>query len=142
MGNKKINAKVTAAKSAKVGDIVVCPYCGKEFVKKTYQQTFCCAECKNTYWNNKKDRHRKGYYKQYNKEHPERLERGFTKGYIDGCVSNGKKPKRTLGKIGLANILGYDEFGLPITDNPFGDMLREKECIWHDDDWCESSFDD
>ena len=142
MSKKNINEKITAAKSAKVGDIVICPHCGKEFVKKTYQQTFCCAECKNTYWNNKKDRHRKGYYREYNKAHPERLERGFTKGYIDGCVSNGVQPKRTLGKIGFANILGYDEFGLPITDNPFGDMLREKECMWHDDDWCESSFDD
>lgn len=26
------------------------------------------------------DRHRKGYYKEYNKKHPERLERGYTKG--------------------------------------------------------------
>ena len=26
----------------------------------------------------KKDRHRKGYYHDYNQEHPERLERGYT----------------------------------------------------------------
>ena len=34
-------------------------------------------------------------------------------------------------------IIGYDELGRPITNNPFGDMLRNKEMEWHDDDWCE-----
>ena len=41
---------------------------------------------------------RRAYYREYNKKHPERLNRGFTKGYINGNVSDGpiqKKPQRT-----------------------------------------------
>lgn len=52
---------------------MVCKHCGKEFAKKSYQQVFCCPECKNAYWNKKGDRHRKGYYRKYNKKHPERI---------------------------------------------------------------------
>ena len=81
----------------------------------------------------KKDR--RAYYREYNKKHPERLNRGFTKGYINGNVSEGTI-KRGY-EFGIRRILGYDEFGLPITNDPFGDMPREKEMMWHDDDWCE-----
>ena len=35
------------------------------------------------------------------------------------------------------HILGYDELGRPITNDPFGDMIRNKMMEWHDDDWCE-----
>ena len=45
----------------------------------------------------KKDR--RAYYREYNKKHPERLNRGFTKGYINGNVSDGpivKVTKRTV----------------------------------------------
>lgn len=86
------------------------------------------------------DRHKKGYYRKYNKAHPERLNRGFTKGYVNGNVSDGPKQKKrewldeTLGVY----IIGYDEMGRPITNNPLGDMLRNKEMEWHDDDWEES----
>ena len=42
-------------KSAKVGDVCVCPSCGNTFIKKTYQQTFCKSKpktiCKDKYWN-------------------------------------------------------------------------------------------
>ena len=44
----------------------------------------------------KKDR--RAYYREYNKKHPERLNRGFTKGYVNGNVSDGpiqKKSQRT-----------------------------------------------
>ena len=44
----------------------------------------------------KKDR--RAYYREYNKKYPERLNRGFTKGYNNGNVSDGpvvKVPKRT-----------------------------------------------
>lgn len=34
-------------------------------------------------------------------------------------------------------IIGYDELGLPVTNNPFGDLLRNREMMWHDEDWCE-----
>jgi hypothetical protein len=46
------------AKSAKVGDYITCPSCGKKFVKKTYNQVFCSnaktkdsMNCKDRYWN-------------------------------------------------------------------------------------------
>lgn len=91
-----------------------------------------------------KDRHRKGYYHDYNQAHPERLDRGFTKGYNNGNVSDGVKQKKRkwLNKTLGIYIIGYDEFGMPITNNPFGDMIRNKEMEWHDDDWEESSWDD
>ena len=37
-----------------------------------------------------KDRHRKNYYRDYNKAHPERLDRGYTKGYTNGNISDDK----------------------------------------------------
>lgn len=87
----------------------------------------------------KKDRHRKGYYHDYNQAHPERLNRGFTKGYKNGNVSDGPKEKHRvwLDKTFGIYIIGYDELGRPITNDPLGDMLRNKEMEWHDDDWCE-----
>ena len=86
-----------------------------------------------------KDRHRKGYYHDYNQAHPERLNRGFTKGYINGNVSDGVKEKKRnyLNKALGIYIIGYDELGRPITNNHFSDMLRNKEMEWHDDDWNE-----
>lgn len=91
-----------------------------------------------------KDRHRKGYYHDYNQAHPERLNRGFTKGYNNGNVSDGVKQKKRqwLNKTLGIYIIGYDEMGRPITNNPFSDMLRNKEMEWHDDDWNEGSWDD
>ena len=86
----------------------------------------------------KKDRHRPGYYREYNMKHPERLNRGYTKGYVGGCVDNGPIGHTPNDEIfpGV-RILGYDEFGRPVTNDPFGDLLRNKEMEWHDDDWCE-----
>ena len=91
-----------------------------------------------------KDRHRKDYYREYNKAHPERLNRGFTKGYNNGNVNDGKINSNGIGKEIFPGvyIMGYDELGRPITNNPFGDMLRNKEMEWHDDDWDEGSWDD
>ena len=92
----------------------------------------------------KKDRHRKGYYHDYNKAHPERLNRGFTKGYKNGNVSDGLDIGND-NKIFLdpdTYIIGYDEMGRPITNNPLSDLLRNKEMEWHDDDWDEGSWDD
>jgi len=92
----------------------------------------------------KKDRHRPGYYHDYNQAHPERLNRGFTKGYKNGNVSDGviEKKRIWLNKTLGIYILGWDEFGMPITNNPFGDLLRNREALWHDDDWEEGSWDD
>jgi len=92
----------------------------------------------------KKDRHRKGYYHDYNQAHPERLNRGFTKGYKNGNVKDGLDI-RSDDKIWLdpdTYIVGYDELGRPITNHPLSDMLRNKEMQWHDDDWYEGINDD
>ena len=81
-----------------------------------------------------KKKDRRAYYREYNKKHPERLNRGFTKGCVNGNASEGDI--YGFDAFGI-RILGYDELGRPITNNPFGDMLRNKEMEWHDDDWCE-----
>lgn len=86
----------------------------------------------------KKDRHRPGYYREYNKKHPERLNRGYTKGYVNGNVKDGPIMTERPEIAPSVYLLGWDEFGLPITNDPIGDMLRRKETEWHDDDWCEA----
>ena len=71
----KSNRKKTydTNKAAKCGEHLVCPVCGTAFVKKQWQQAFCCGECKNKYWNDKGDRHSDpNYYSKYNQKHPER----------------------------------------------------------------------
>lgn len=69
-------------KAAKVGEIIVCPICGKEFTKKQYSQAFCCSSCKDEYWNGKKKGKRTEYFREYNRLHPKRLERiGVFKDY-------------------------------------------------------------
>lgn len=80
----------------------------------------------------KKDR--RAYYREYNKKHPERLNRGYTKGCVNGNTSEGEIYGFDVFGI---RILGYDELGRPITNDPFGDMIRNKLMEWHDDDWCE-----
>ena len=81
-----------------------------------------------------KKKDRRAYYREYNKKHPERLNRGFTKGCVNGNASEGDI--YGFDAFGI-RILGYDELGRPITNDPFGDMIRNKMMEWHDDDWCE-----
>ena len=74
----------------------------------------------------KKDRHRPGYYTEYNKKYPERLNRGYTKGYENGNVCEGKieykKPQRTC----------YDRMFNPT----LSELLYDKVFVeYHDDDW-------
>ena len=90
----------------------------------------------------KKDRHRKGYYHDYNQAHPERLERGFTKGYVNGNVSEGAiKERKVRGDI------YFDELGRAHSKdffNPtFSDLLDAKLADPRgDDDWYEGCNDD
>ncbi len=41
---------------AKIGEIICCPSCGTNFVKKTYHSVFCKSKkgtkCKDNFWNN------------------------------------------------------------------------------------------
>lgn len=73
-------------KTAKVGDMITCPVCGEVFKKRQYSQAFCCRTCKDSYWNNKKDRHRAGYYADYDRMHPERIERAKELGYYNNPI--------------------------------------------------------
>ena len=114
-------------KIAKVGTEIICPICCKSFIKRQYAQAFCCTDCKNKYWNKKGERHSSGYYSDYNIAHPERLERGYTKGYNNGNVSDGIKEIHNTN-----NVL----------NNTLSELLYHKCFVeWHDD-WEESSFDD
>ena len=92
----------------------------------------------------KKDRHRKGYYHDYNQAHPERLERGFTKGYVNGNVSEGLKTPQPNYPDGCIEVLGdgyyIDRMGWKRHIDPITDALTIKEQEWHDDDWCESPW--
>ena len=114
-------------KIAKVGTEIICPICCKSFTKRQYAQAFCCTDCKDKYWNKKGDRHSSRYYSDYNIAHPERLERGYTKGYNNGNVSDGIKEIHNTN-----NVL----------NKTLSELLYHKCFVeWHDDDWEESSFD-
>lgn len=142
MKNNKIGIKekqYKTNKDTKVGCYIICPICGKEVIKIQYAQVFCSNECKNAYWNKKGDRHHKGYHTNYNKVHKSRLERGFTKGYINGKVSNGIKPTSGIRENGgyivdsLGRAYSKDFYNPTLTD-----MINQREYgTWHDDDWCE-----
>ena len=62
-------------RSAKTNTILSCAFCGRPFRKIQYSQVFCCTLCKDRYHNQKGDRHRPNYYSDYNRLHPERIER-------------------------------------------------------------------
>ena len=86
-----------------------------------------------------KKKDRRTYYREYNKKHIERLNRGFTKGCINGNVSEGEIYGFDVFGI---RILGYDELGRPITNDPFGDKIRnhKMQMVWDDwdeDYWCD-----
>ena len=68
----KRKATYNTNKALKIGSVCVCPICYKKFIKKTYAHAFCCTKCKEKFWNAKKDRHRAGYYEDYDNKHPER----------------------------------------------------------------------
>ena len=85
----------------------------------------------------KKDR--REYYRKYNMAHPERLERGYTKGYKNGNYSEGPEVKSR-------NDIYFDELGRARSKDPYNptltDLLDAKEKQWHDDDWYEGINDD
>ena len=47
--------KKQVVRDASVGSMVLCPVCGRRFVKKSYQHSFCRnkgrSNCKDKYWN-------------------------------------------------------------------------------------------
>lgn len=61
---RKQEARYLEAKQAKVGELIRCAGhdCAKPFVKKSYQQAFCCTKCKDSFWNKRTEFY--GYRKQ------------------------------------------------------------------------------
>ena len=122
MNKSKINKQYLYNKKSHVGTNLICPICGISFVKKQYSQAFCCNECKNKFWNKKGDRHRAGYYAEYNEKHPDRGH------YI-------KQLKHDIGN------LYYDQLGRAYSRDFYNptmtDMINWACSRWHDDDWCE-----
>lgn len=83
----KCSIRYEKAKAGKVGDTIECAYCGTSFVKRQWQQAFCCPECKQKYWDRKGDRHKDPcYYSEYDARHPERIKRAKENGYYDNAV--------------------------------------------------------
>ena len=106
-------------KAAKVGEEIVCPICGNHFTKKSYQQAFCCTKCKDAYWNNKKDRHKKGYYTQYNQKHPERYE---------GLIGLGFTNREKEENYALYKYATDKEFRDYVNQTPIGDEAESMMC--------------
>ena len=122
MNKSKINKQYLYNKEAATGTNLICPICGTSFIKKQYSQAFCCKDCKNKFWNKKGDRHREGYYAEYNEKHPDRGH------YI-------KQFKHNTG------TLYYDQLGRAYSQDFYNptmtDMINWADSRWHDDDWCE-----
>ena len=106
-------------KGAKVGMEIVCPICRNHFIKKTYQQAFCCTKCKDTYWNNKKDRHRIGYYSEYNQKHPERYE------YLIGLGFTNREKEENYA---LYKYATDKEFRNYVNQSPIGEYAESMMC--------------
>lgn len=95
----KTNARYEENKAAKVGTELVCPVCGKTFTKRQWAQAFCCTKCKDTFWNNKGDRHREGYYVDYDLNHPSRLRNRILYGSSRIAVIGNTLPPSAVAKL-------------------------------------------
>ena len=64
----KVKDRIALNRNAKTGESIICPICRKEFVKKSYQHTFCSLACKDKRHNMiNSDRHSDpDYYEKYN----------------------------------------------------------------------------
>ena len=95
----KTNARYEENKAAKVGTELICPVCGSHFTKKQWAQAFCCNECKNKFWNRKGDRHREGYYEDYDLSHPSRLRNRIIYGSSRIAVIGNTLPNSAVAEI-------------------------------------------
>ena len=58
----KVKNRIKLNKESKVGSKLICPMCGSEFIKKSYQHTYCSLTCKDKRHNQlNPDRHRYSY---------------------------------------------------------------------------------
>ena len=53
---KKLIEAKEVCNNAKIGEEIICPFCGSSHIKKSYQSVFCKTKggtkCKDNYWNN------------------------------------------------------------------------------------------
>lgn len=94
-------SKYEENKAAKVGTEIICPTCGKHFVKKQYSQAFCCGQCKDKYWNTMGDRH-KGPKEAVKKQQPDRpsdIEEAAQDYAFNNAEDGGEYTARYLGFI-------------------------------------------
>lgn len=96
-----------ANKSAKVGTEITCPICGTKFVKRQYAQAFCDTKCKDAFWNAKKDRHRAGYYEEYDNKHPERKVR---RALYSMDIINARDEAELEARMALVNDEGFRRY--------------------------------
>ena len=59
----KLKQKIQINRNTKVGETLVCPICGSEFVKKSYQHVYCSLHCKDKRHNMiNSNRHKNTYH--------------------------------------------------------------------------------
>lgn len=80
-------AKKTALPQTTTRNIVNARSLEKEASSSSVSTSTSITETNKKAKTKKKDR--RAYYREYNKKHPERLDRGFTKGYLNRNVSDG-----------------------------------------------------
>lgn len=58
----KVKNRIKLNRASKVGSNLICPMCGSEFIKRSYQHTYCSLTCKDKRHNQlNPDRHRYSY---------------------------------------------------------------------------------
>ena len=58
----KVKNRIKLNRESKVGSNLICPMCGSEFIKRSYQHTYCSLTCKDKRHNQlNPDRHRYSY---------------------------------------------------------------------------------
>lgn len=104
---RKQEARYLEAKQAKVGELIRCAGhdCAKPFVKKSYQQAFCCTKCKDSFWNKRTEFY--GYRKQV--EIPKEEDKPAEQETLPTTNTNQVMEKCSWDYMGVREALGLDE---------------------------------
>jgi hypothetical protein len=104
---RKQEARYLEAKQAKVGELIRCAGhdCAKPFVKKSYQQAFCCTKCKDSFWNKRTEFY--GYRKQV--EIPKEEDKPAEQETLPTTNTNQVMEKCSWDYMGAREALGLDE---------------------------------
>lgn len=103
----RMKLRYEEAKSARVGEMILCPSCGNKHLKNQYNTTFCSRKCKDKYWNtvdpNKRCRKNDYYYSKILNHVPNGLPNAVYgnldyRGLTMFCSENGIDPNLTSSK--------------------------------------------